>query len=104
LYKNEAQLTLLAIFPPNATSGKELEQGGEDITGPANNSTNNLQNQRLNVHDSYHSRPQIATLGGRNGNVCVIEQLQIIDDGSTTHKERARSSWGRRHECRREVE
>jgi hypothetical protein len=73
LYKNEAQLTLLAVFPPNATSGKELEQGGEDITGPDNNSTNNLQNQRLNVHNSYHSRPQIATLGERNGNVCVIE-------------------------------
>jgi hypothetical protein len=44
-YINEAQLTSLTLFPPNATSGKELEQGGgEDITGPAINSTNNLQN------------------------------------------------------------
>ena len=44
-YLNEAQLTSLTLFAPNATNGKELEQGGgEDITGPAINSTNNLQN------------------------------------------------------------
>jgi hypothetical protein len=40
-------------------------RGGEDITGPANNSTNNVQNQRLHVHDSCQSRPQISTWWGR---------------------------------------
>jgi hypothetical protein len=43
-YIYEAQLTSLTLFKPNASRGKELEQGGEDITGPAINSTNNLQN------------------------------------------------------------
>ena len=72
VYKNEAKLTLLAVLPPNGTSGKELELGGEDITAPANNSTKDLQHQCFNAHDSYHSRPIISTLGRRNHNVCVI--------------------------------
>jgi hypothetical protein len=104
LYKNQAQLTLLALFPPNATNGKELEQGREDFTGPANSSTNNVQNQRLNVHDLYQSRPHRATWWGRHGNVCAVEWVQIIHGGSTAHAQRSRSSWGRRHEWGREIE
>jgi hypothetical protein len=79
-------------------------RGGEDITVPANNSTNNVQNQRLHVHDSYQSRPEISTWWGRKGNVHVIEWVQIIHGGSTAHGQRARSSWGRRHEWGREIE
>jgi hypothetical protein len=95
VYKNEAKLTLLAVLPPNGTSGKELELGGEDITTPANNSTKHLQHQWFNVHDSYHDRPIISTLGQRNHNVCVIKQLQIIHAGPTAQLQRARSGWGR---------
>jgi hypothetical protein len=51
VYKIEGRHTLLAVLPPKGTSGKELELGGEDIMGPANNSTNNLKNQWLNVHE-----------------------------------------------------